>query len=203
MFKKLLGGLLFSLTFSTFGFSQSGEDLFMQRCSMCHTIGGGNLVGPDLKGSMAKYSQPWLIKWIKSSGTLINAGDAKAVALFKKYNEMMMPDVDLPDNQIVEIIDFVKAKSGGAETAAKPGESAAPAAAGAVAESPGEATGAAAPSTSSSSGTPAKVENAPAAGNTETVSKEGDKPFISDVNLVLVIALGFTVGLLLVPKFKK
>ena len=30
-----------------------GQAIFVQKCASCHTIGGGKLVGPDLKGVTA------------------------------------------------------------------------------------------------------------------------------------------------------
>lgn len=98
-------------------FAQTGADFYKAYCVRCHTIGNGNLVGPDLKGTMKKYDEQWLIKWIRSSQTLINEGDEKAKALFEKYNELQMADNDLTDDEIKSIIVYVDEQSGGATTA--------------------------------------------------------------------------------------
>ena len=58
-----------------------GEQVFNTTCFACHTIGGGRLIGPDLAGVHEKRSQEWLEKFIKSSQSMINAGDTEAVAL--------------------------------------------------------------------------------------------------------------------------
>ncbi len=42
---------------------QDGSALFKQNCSACHTIGGGALAGPDLKGVTDK-DQEWLTQFI-------------------------------------------------------------------------------------------------------------------------------------------
>ena len=71
-------------------FSQDGELLFTQNCTACHTIGGGPLVGPDLKGVSEKYEESWLLKFIQSSQTMVKAGDEQAVATFQQYNMVPM-----------------------------------------------------------------------------------------------------------------
>lgn len=90
----------------------AGEGLFQQRCSACHSIGGGRLVGPDLKGVNDRRSEEWLLKFIKSSQAVISSGDAAAKALFAEY-KMVMPDQDLSNDQIKEILVYLREKGGG------------------------------------------------------------------------------------------
>ncbi|MBI4930769.1 MAG: cytochrome c [Bacteroidetes bacterium] len=90
----------------------TGQTLFAANCTACHTVGKGRIVGPDLKGVHAKYPEPRLIKWIKSSQTLVKSGDATAVALFKEYNNIPMPDfTQLSDADIKSILAFIKKES--------------------------------------------------------------------------------------------
>lgn len=91
--------------------AQDGEKLFKQNCGVCHTVGKGKLVGPDLKGSHEKFKEDWLLKWIKSSQSLVKAGDPTAVKLFEENNKMVMPDQPLADADIKSIIGFVKSQS--------------------------------------------------------------------------------------------
>ncbi|OFY86810.1 MAG: hypothetical protein A3F72_21220 [Bacteroidetes bacterium RIFCSPLOWO2_12_FULL_35_15] len=116
MKQKLI--ILISLVlFSFSGIAQDGQTIFTTRCAACHTIGNGRLVGPDLKGVNKKYNFKYLIKWIKSSQTVI-ATDAKAKALFEEYNSIVMPDfLDLKDSDIKGIVDYIKTQSGEATTA--------------------------------------------------------------------------------------
>jgi mono/diheme cytochrome c family protein len=88
--------------------AQDGTALYKQNCAVCHTVGKGKLVGPDLKGAHAKYEEPWLIKWIKSSQTLVKSNDEKAVKLFNENNKMVMPDVSLAEEEIKSIIGYIK-----------------------------------------------------------------------------------------------
>lgn len=54
----------------------------------------------------------WLLEWTKSSQDMIEAGDEEAVAVFEEYNEQVMPDQNLSDDEIKAIYDFIE--SGGA-----------------------------------------------------------------------------------------
>lgn len=93
--------------------AQSGEEHFKTVCAACHTVGKGLLVGPDLKGSHKKHPEKWLIKWIRSSQTMVNEGDKKAVELFNQYNQIPMPDnPQFSDADIKAIIAYIKTESG-------------------------------------------------------------------------------------------
>ncbi len=91
--------------------AQNGETLFKQTCAACHSIGKGKLVGPDLHSISTKRNEQWLIKWIKSSQTLINSGDADAIAVFESFNKMPMPDQNLPESDIKAIISYIADRS--------------------------------------------------------------------------------------------
>jgi cytochrome c551/c552 len=86
----------------------NGAELFDDNCADCHTIGEGDMSGPDLLGVEQKHSQDWLIKFIRSSKTMISNGDTKAVALFKKYEKEKMPNNDLSTSDILSILDYIK-----------------------------------------------------------------------------------------------
>lgn len=91
-----------------------GENLYKSSCVACHTIGKGRLIGPDLKGVYDRADQDWLIRFIRSSQKMVKEGDSLAVALFKEYNQVPMPDNNLTDTQIISIIDYIrKTDSGG------------------------------------------------------------------------------------------
>lgn len=94
--------------------AQDGATLFKQKCSACHKIGEGKFVGPDLKDVTTRRSEEWLLKWTKSSTSLIASGDKDAIAIYNEFNKMAMVDFDLPDADIKAIFSFVASKSGGA-----------------------------------------------------------------------------------------
>lgn len=118
--KNLVGFLVVGgwLIGSQWAFAEeSGKEMFQQRCAVCHSIGGGRLVGPDLAGVADKRSEDWLIRFIKSQDAVLKSGDKTAKAIWDEY-KMPMPDQALSDNQIKAVLAHIKA-SGGAPAAGK------------------------------------------------------------------------------------
>ncbi|NPA33693.1 MAG: c-type cytochrome, partial [Chlorobi bacterium] len=109
----LIGGYAFAQPSA-----EEGEQLFKQRCASCHDI-ERKLVGPPLKGITERRGEEWLIKFIRNSQELINAGDQDAVQIFEEYNKIPMPPhPDLTDDQIKSILIYIDQASKG-ETGAK------------------------------------------------------------------------------------
>ncbi|MCE7862946.1 MAG: hypothetical protein DYG99_05315 [Bacteroidetes bacterium CHB5] len=90
---------------------QDAEKNFKTFCSVCHTIGKGKLIGPDLLDVHKQRTDEWLLEFIKSSQTMIMNGDETAVALFKEYNQSIMPDPPYSEDQIKGIIAYIKTQS--------------------------------------------------------------------------------------------
>ena len=109
--------LLFSMNFSLQA-QGTGEEIFKSVCSACHTINGGRLVGPDLTGIYQIRNDDWLIKFIRSSQQFIKSGDTAAVAIYEEYNKIPMPDNKLSNDQIISIINYIKATDENAMAAA-------------------------------------------------------------------------------------
>ncbi len=72
------------------------------------------MIGPDLAGVHEKRSQEWLEKFIKSSQSMINAGDAEAVALFEEYNSLLMPDAVATEEEVRQVLSYIRVQSAGA-----------------------------------------------------------------------------------------
>ena len=98
MNSKLRGALIYLSTFllistaSLSAHSQSieeGEELYKANCTACHQI-DGKLIGPALRNVGDKYSEEWLIKWIKNSAEMIASGDPDAIAIYEEYNKSPM-----------------------------------------------------------------------------------------------------------------
>jgi mono/diheme cytochrome c family protein len=89
--------------------SQAGQarETFQSMCSACHTVGGGQLVGPDLEGVSERRSEQWIIEFVQRSQELVRAGDPDAVAVFEEFNRIPMPDQPLSDNDIRGIIEYI------------------------------------------------------------------------------------------------
>ena len=86
-------------------YSQDGASIFKKNCGVCHTIGHGKIVGPDLNGADKKHDIKWLLEWVKSSQTMINVKkDPTAVQLFNDNNKMVMTDQPLSDDEIKSVV---------------------------------------------------------------------------------------------------
>jgi cytochrome c2 len=109
--QNLILTLATTITVITVSFAQDGEQLFKTTCAACHTVGKGKLVGPDLRDVQNRHEKTWMLKWIKSSQTLVKAGDAQAVKLFNDNNKIPMPDLAFNDDQINSVIGFITTKS--------------------------------------------------------------------------------------------
>jgi mono/diheme cytochrome c family protein len=88
-----------------------GKSLFENNCTSCHGVGSEDVVGPGLKGIMQRRNMDWLIKWVKSSQTVINSGDKYAVDLYNKYNKTQMQNFNLKDDEIKAIFAYVQVES--------------------------------------------------------------------------------------------
>jgi cytochrome c2 len=91
--------------------------LFNSRCRACHTFGGGDLVGPDLKGVTDRHTREWLRRWITSSQTLVRSGDPAANALFNRFRQFPMPDQSFAPGELESLLDYFAA--GGPEAEAR------------------------------------------------------------------------------------
>ena len=84
-----------------------GEYLFSTKCSACHATGQGSKVGPDLAGITHTRDRQWLAKYIASPEGMLKDGDPIARELFARYKGMQMPDLQLSDQQIRDVIAYL------------------------------------------------------------------------------------------------
>ena len=76
---------------------ESGENLFNQNCTACHSLGSNKLVGPGLKGVTDKYETEWLKKWIVNSQLLLRV-------VMKELLQFMRSIIKLPCNHSIFLI---------------------------------------------------------------------------------------------------
>ncbi len=98
----------------------TGEYLFQSRCSLCHTIGQGDRVGPDLLNVHQRRDRAWLARYVTAPERLYAAGDPIAKALFKKYPTVRMPNLNLNAEEVSLLLPYIEKQSQAAtKTAAK------------------------------------------------------------------------------------
>jgi len=83
-----------------------GEEIFQRLCVMCHTVGGGDLIGPDLRGVEGRHTEEWIIRFVQRSQQMVGEGDSAAVALFEQYLRVPMPDQALTDDEVRAVMAF-------------------------------------------------------------------------------------------------
>ena len=85
-------------------YAQTGEELFSKKCVSCHTIGGGDVVGPDLLGITERRDREWLIRIIVDPDSFLD--DPIRQENIAKYG-VKMPDLGLSEEEAVKIIEFL------------------------------------------------------------------------------------------------
>jgi cytochrome c551/c552 len=86
-----------------------GKAVFAAKgCPACHKIGGGKLVGPDLKGVTARRNPRWIARMILHPEVMLRedqtARDLLKVHMVPMANQQVNPDTELP-----KILAFLKA----------------------------------------------------------------------------------------------
>ncbi len=71
--------------------AQDTPDYFRQNCMNCHTIGGGQLTGPDLKDVTQRKDRAWLANFMANPKAVIDSGDPYAVKIFEESRKVPMP----------------------------------------------------------------------------------------------------------------
>src|SRR6266702_4571817 len=89
-----------------------GEYFFQSQCSVCHSIGQGDKMGPDLAGVTARRDRAWLARYIMMPDKILAAGDPIATALFEKYQYARMPNLRLSPDEVAAVLSYVEARGG-------------------------------------------------------------------------------------------
>lgn len=119
------GRLLFFSLLTTFFLhaappAEEGKAIFTSRCAGCHNV-HKQVVGPALAGVDQRRSIDWIVNFVHSSQTVIQKGDKDAVALFKQFNNIPMPDhKDLSNDQIKNVVEYIKLEAQQANAAKAP-----------------------------------------------------------------------------------
>ncbi len=91
--------------------AQQATDYFRTNCTTCHSIGGGRLVGPDLKNVTQRRDRAWLEKFIQNPKAVIDSGDPYAQQLVKDSQGIVMPTLGIGAADAKALIDFLDTES--------------------------------------------------------------------------------------------
>ncbi len=80
--------------------AEAGRSVFRTHgCIYCHTVGGGRLLGPDLKGVGARRDEKWLREWLADPAAMVRANPELA-QLPQVYDGIVMPNQNLSPAEI-------------------------------------------------------------------------------------------------------
>jgi len=116
--KNLIYLLFFSSLISVFTFAQSvdgdpenGKSLFGNNCTACHYSGPEEMrkIGPGLHSHLLeKYTEDWLIKWIRNAPALTASGDPIALEASEYDPSQMQSFTYLQDSDIKDILAYLE-----------------------------------------------------------------------------------------------
>jgi len=81
-----------------------GKLAFESKCVLCHSIGGGAKVGPDLQGVTRRHPDGWLTRWLLDTEKM-QKSDPAAKELVTKY-KMPMPNPGLKAAEVRVLLKF-------------------------------------------------------------------------------------------------
>jgi len=87
---------------------ETGQQIFDNLCTACHTIGGGKLIGPDLAGVTSRREESWLKRQIKEPDQLLAENDPIAMQLLQESNNVPMVPLGLEDAQVEAVIAYLQ-----------------------------------------------------------------------------------------------
>ena len=87
--------------------AEAGREVFRVRgCHKCHTVGGGKLLGPDLRGVGTRREDAWLRAWLADPAAMIRA--YPELAQWPSYFEgILMPNQNLSSEEINALVAYL------------------------------------------------------------------------------------------------
>jgi cytochrome c2 len=97
---------------STGPLAQDRVEDFRLNCTSCHTIGGGRLVGPDLRDVTERKDRAWLARFIVDPKAVLDSGDAYILKLHEQARGVLMPAVPgMTIERAMNLLDLIEAES--------------------------------------------------------------------------------------------
>ena len=86
-----------------------GEQIFRTRCASCHSLTGDepeDALGPDLIGVGQRRERAWLLDWLRAPDQMLARKDPIAMALYEKYDRLVMPNSRLNRAEALALLDY-------------------------------------------------------------------------------------------------
>ena len=96
---------------NAFADAEEGRKIFLEKCSACHTIGDGNLIGPDLFGVADRRDPAWLSRWIQQPEQVLAERDPLAIQLLHEFNGLPMKNQNIDQAAAESLIAHIKHQS--------------------------------------------------------------------------------------------
>ncbi len=110
--RAALGLLALVLATAPGALAQDAAAEFKTQCMSCHTIGGGRLVGPDLKDVSQRKDRAWLARFIVDPETVLASGDAYALKLKNEARGVVMANIPgMTLDRAKALLDLIEAES--------------------------------------------------------------------------------------------
>ena len=87
--------------------SQPGQALYKRLCAGCHTVGGGDRVGPDLAGVMGRRDRDWLTSFISDPEKMRVQKDPIALDLAAKFKAVRMPAMGVSKADTADLLSYI------------------------------------------------------------------------------------------------
>lgn len=108
----LVGVLTCAVLLSQTAAAQDPAKFYEDNCATCHTIGGGVLGGPDLKGVTARRDREWLIRFLLDPEAF--ARDPAVIQMIKEADGLEMGPTDGLTRELAEaMLAIIEQQSGG------------------------------------------------------------------------------------------
>jgi nitrite reductase (NO-forming) len=83
-----------------------GKLAFESKCLACHSIGGGDKLGPDIYKVTRRRDAAWLVRWLKDPEGMVKT-DPAGKEMLAKY-KVPMPNQNLSEEEIREYVAYFK-----------------------------------------------------------------------------------------------
>jgi len=87
--------------------SRPGQALYNRLCAGCHTVGGGDKVGPDLAGITGRRDRGWLVKFISDPEKMRAQLDPTALDLAAKSRAVRMPAMAVSERDVGDLLAYI------------------------------------------------------------------------------------------------